>query len=116
MRGDLSVHMDELRWSKREKAIAKRAFELAYERECGSLAGKLKEMAKGIKDPADLWHIRDFLSKQLEEIERKYEFRHSILILLFALLVKQGWLKESDLGGIEDDKMEKIRYLANRRY
>jgi hypothetical protein len=52
------------------------------------------------------------LTDQLKEIEYKYDYRYSALILLFARLLKEGWLQESDLDGIEDDKIEKIKYLA----
>lgn len=104
--------MNDLKWSKAEKTIARRAFDLAYERECQNLAVKLKDMTKSIKEPGNLWFIRDFLSEQMKRIEEKYDFRHSVLILVFALLLKEGWLKESDLYGIKEDKMEKIRSLA----
>ena len=105
--------MNDEKWSKAEKTIARRAFEVAYERECENLAGRLKDKAGGIKEPRDLWLVHDFLSEQLKRIEEKYDFRYSMLILVFALLLKEGWLRESELAGISEDKMEKIRYLAN---
>lgn len=105
--------MNDLKWSKSEKKILRRAFDLAYQRECENLAGKLKEMTRTIKEPGDLWLIHDFLSKQLKRREEKYDFRYSVFILLFALLLKEGWLKESELEGIVEDKMEKIRSLSN---
>jgi hypothetical protein len=105
--------MNDLKWSKTEKTIARRAFDSAYERECENLAGRLKDKAEGIKEPRDLWLVHEFLSGQLKRIEQKYDFRYSILILVFDLLLKEGWLKESDLAGISEDKIEKIRSLAN---
>ncbi len=108
--------MNGLKWSKAEKRIARRSFALAYERECENLAGKLKEMANTIKEPGDLWLIKNFLSKQLKRIEEKYDFSYSVLILLFALLIKEGWLKESELEGIGEDKMERIRYLVSLKH
>jgi hypothetical protein len=108
--------MNDLKWSKAERAIAKRAFDLAYERECENLAGRLKEMAMAVKEPADLWGVHDFLSGQLKRIENKYDFRYSVLIFLFALLLNEGWLKESELENICEDKMEKIKYLASRNH
>jgi len=108
--------MNDLKWSKAEKTIARRAFDIAYERECENLAGRLKDKAGSIKEPRDLWLVHDFLSEQLKRIEQKYDFRYSVLILVFALLLKESWLKESDLAGISEDKMEKIRYLANPKH
>jgi hypothetical protein len=32
---------------------------------------------------------------------------------VFARLLKEGWLKESDLDGLHDDKVSKIIALAN---
>jgi len=34
------------KWSKQEKAVARRAFETAYEKECGEIINKIQEMAK----------------------------------------------------------------------
>ncbi len=105
--------MNHLTWSKTEKAVAKRAFETAYRKECEATIEKLKERVGSAKEPADLWQVRDFLKKKLTKIEHKYDYRYSVLILVFAALVKEGWLQESDLKGFNPDKLEKINYLAN---
>jgi len=105
--------MNHLTWSKTEKAVAKIAFETAYRKECEATIGKLKKRVASAKEPADLWRLQDFLKKELVEIEQKYDYRYSVLIFVFAALVKEGWLKESDLKGLSADKLEKINYLAN---
>ena len=56
--------------------------------------------------------IHDFLTEELKKIEDKYDYRYSVLIFVFARLLKEGWLKESDLDGLDKDKIEKIKYLA----
>lgn len=92
--------MNHLTWSRTEKTVARQAFDLAYKRECEHLAAKIKEKTKDIKDPADLWRLHSFLSKQLKGIEEKYDYRYSVLIFVFARLIREGWLTESDLDGI----------------
>jgi len=104
--------MSELRWTKAEKIVAKRVFEKCYERECEVVLTKLKERIAAADKPSDIWLIHDFLTEELKKIEDKYDYRYSILILVFARLLKEGWLWESDLHGIEEDKIEKIKYLA----
>ena len=101
------------KWSKTEKAVAKRAFEAALHNEYGALAGKIKEMAFHAKEPKDIWRLHDFLTEKRKEIGRKYDYRYSRLILVFALLMKDGWLKEEDLRGLQEDKIEKIKFLAS---
>jgi hypothetical protein len=104
--------MIELRWTKSEKIIAKRAFDKCYQKECDALLTKLKERIASADKPSDLWLVHDFLTEELKNIDDKYDFRYSILILVFARLLKQGWLQESDLDGIKEDKIEKIKSLA----
>jgi hypothetical protein len=107
------MYMNDIKWSKTEKSVARRAFEAAYQKECAAITAKLKEMIATASEPADLWRIHDYLTKQLKRIEEKYDYRYSVLILLFALLLKEGWLDEAELQGLQEDKIEKIKYLAN---
>jgi HD superfamily phosphodiesterase len=104
--------MNDIKWSKTEKIVAKRAFEAAYQKECAAILSKLKRMIAVAADPKDLWRIDDYLKKQLKRIEEKYDYRYSVLILLFALLLKEGWLNKADFQGLQEDKIEKIKYLA----
>lgn len=105
--------MRELKWSKTEKVVAKQAFETAYQREYEALASKLKGMIAAVREPGDIWCIHDFLSKQRKTIGQKYDYRYSQLIFVFALLLKEGWLKETDLKGLREDKLEKIKSFSN---
>ena len=105
--------MNDIKWSKTEKIVARRAFEAAYQKECAAITAKLKEMIATASEPADLWRIHDYLTKQRKQTDQKYDFRYSALILVFAVLLKEGWLNEADLQGLQEDKIEKIEYLAN---
>jgi hypothetical protein len=32
---------------------------------------------------------------------------------VFARLLREGWLKEAELEGLQEDKIERIKYLAS---
>jgi len=106
--------MMEQSWSKKEKAIARRAFENAYEKECKDLIKQIQKRASEAKDPADIWRLQDFLTKKRKEIDGKYDFRYSALILVFARLMKEGWVTVDEIEGLSEDKISKIRYLAEK--
>lgn len=99
-------------WSKSEKTIARRAFDLAYERECAALADEVRRMIDRIASPDDVWEIHDFLRTKRKEFDEKYDYRYSVLIFVFTRLLGEGWLEESELVGLVDDKLAKIQFLA----
>jgi (p)ppGpp synthase/HD superfamily hydrolase len=105
--------MNELKWSKTEKNLARKAFDLAYQRECETIATKLKDMILTATKPEDLWKIHDYLTEQRERTDEKYDYRYSVLISVFARLLREGWLKEAELEGLQEDKIERIKYLAS---
>jgi hypothetical protein len=105
--------MNDVKWSKTEKMIAKRAFEGAHRKECEATLQELKEKVASAKEASSLWHIQHFLLGKLHEIERKYDYRYSVLLFVFARLLKEGWIQESDIEGLTEDKLEKVKYLAN---
>jgi hypothetical protein len=104
--------MIEQNWSKKEKAIARRAFENAYEKECKDLIKQVQKRANEAKEPSDIWRLHDFLTKRIKEIENKYDYRYSMLILVFARLMQEGWITVEEIEGLSEDKIFKIRYLA----
>lgn len=104
--------MNHIKWSKTEKQIARKAFEKAYERECADLAKKIRAKAEKITEPDEIWHLHDFLHKKKKEIDDKYDYRYSILILVFARLIKEGSLRFDDLEGLAEEKISKISSLV----
>jgi hypothetical protein len=106
--------MIEESWSKKEKAIARRAFEDAYEKECKDLIKEIQKRANEAKDPIDIWRLHDFLTKRIKEIEDKYDYRYSMLILVFARLIKEGWITVGEIEGLNENEIAKIRYLAKK--
>ena len=103
--------MIDFKWSPAEKKKAREAFDKAYQKECDVMIAKLKKMIKTTKKPDDIWRICDYLTEQRDRTDEKYDYRYSVLIFVFARLIKEGWLKESDLEGIGKDKIEKVQFL-----
>lgn len=99
-------------WSKKEKDIARQAFAQALDREGKDLLGRLKKMAKAAETPEDIWRIHDFLTSKIEEIDKKYDYRYSVLIPVFGQLSREGWIRLNDLEGLAEDKIAKIRQIA----
>ena len=99
-------------WSKTEKEIARQAFGRAYERECKELSNKVKEMANTAKTPEDIWELHEFLTEKRKEIDEKYDYRYSVLILVFGRLLREGWIGLDDLEGLDEDKISKIKNIA----
>jgi hypothetical protein len=106
--------MNEINWSKSEKVVARRAFDAAYKKECDTITVKLKEMIAKTKEPKHIWEVHNYLTEQRENIDEKYVYRYSILTLIFARLLAEGWLKKSDLEGLEEDKIKEIEKWLKR--
>jgi hypothetical protein len=100
-------------WSKKEKDIARRAFEMALEREGLELLSRLKEMADKARNREDVWQIHDFLTERRTEIDQKYDYRYSVLISVFGRLIREGWIGIDKLQGLDEDKIAKIKMMAS---
>jgi hypothetical protein len=99
-------------WSDTEKNVARNAFDKAYERELNSLMQSVREGSAHIEKPEDLWRLHDLLSAKRHEIDGKYDYRYSALMIVFAGLVKEGWLTIEELSGLESQKLAKITALS----
>lgn len=104
--------MRDMRWTPKEKAIARRAFDLALQREFDDVIAKTKEIAEHIKSPEQLWKLESYLTTTRKEIDQKYEYRYSILPQVFGMLLREEWLKEEELAGLNEDKIECARMWA----
>lgn len=87
-------------------------FELALQRELGEVVAEFKRRAFAVNEPDDLWSIERFLSKARHEIDKKCDYRYSQLPMVFARLLNEGWIKESDLDDLSEDKIAHITGLA----
>ena len=102
----------DLMWSRSEKAIARKAFDAALERELQEVIREAKQKAGQIKEPADLWNLEHYLTERRKEIDRKYDYRYSQLDLVFGRLLRERWIHEEELQGLGEDKLRGIRSYA----
>jgi hypothetical protein len=105
--------MNHLKWSPAEKAIAKKAFNLALQQEFEAVIRETKKMAAKIEHPSDLWELESYLTRSRTRIDRLYDYRYSVLPEVFGTLIRQGRLREQDLHGLSDDKLKYVRAYAN---
>ena len=105
--------MRELKWSQGEKAIARKAFERALQQELEAVMQEAMKRAAKIAQPSDLWELEHYLTERRKEIDRKYDYRYSVLPRVFGVLVREGRLTEEDLRGLGEDKLSPIRACAN---
>jgi hypothetical protein len=99
-------------WSKSEKEIARRAFDLAYVHECKAIEEELRKRVANLHDPKGLWSLHPYLSEQGRDIDRKYDYRYSVLISVFARLLDEGWIMIDDISGLSEKKIEAIRGIV----
>ena len=104
--------MDEFSWSKPEKQAARMAYDMAYERECRAIRARVVKMLENDRDCRQIWRIHDYLSRERRSTDRKYDYRYSVLISVFARLFREGWLTEADLLGLSDDKIATVKDRA----
>ena len=101
--------MYELEWSQAEKKVARRAFDLALGKDMDALILEAKDRAAKIGEPSELWALEGWLTERRREIDRKYDYRYSILPLVFARLLRAGRLTDDDLRGLGQEKLDVIR-------
>jgi hypothetical protein len=100
-----------LRWSDAEKKIARRAFEKALQLELGDVVQETKRRAEIISSSDDAWDLAVFLTERRKHIDREYDYRYSVLPDVFAGLILKGRLREEDLQGLGQDKVEYVQRL-----
>jgi hypothetical protein len=105
--------MRDLKWSPAEKAVARKAFDLALQREFEAVMAEARERAGKIRQPSDLWELQSYLTERRRHIDRQYDYRYSVLIGVFGDLVRQGRLSERELHGLSQDKLASIRLCAS---
>jgi len=54
---------DQITWSTTEKRVARKAFDLAYQRQCAAISAHVKKIIVTAPDPSAVWQIHDYLSE-----------------------------------------------------
>ncbi len=104
--------MIDFKWNQKEKAIARTAFDKAFQNECNHIIEAAKERLNNLSDPKEIWRLEDYLSKKRKQIDQKYDYRYSVLIRVFGVLVYEGWIEMKDLEGLKEEKLQRIRFVA----
>jgi hypothetical protein len=99
-------------WSRSEKAIARKAFDAALGKELREVIQEAKKMANEIQQSSDLWDLEYYLTQRHKEIDRKYDFRGSRLTDVLGRLLHEGRVREEELRGLREDKLQAIRSCA----
>jgi len=102
----------DMTWSRSEKAIARKAFDVALKRKLHELMQEVKKIASQIKQPSDLWDLQEYLTQRRKEIDRKYDYRYSHLTQVFGRLLYENRVSEGELRGFSEDKLKTIRSFA----
>jgi hypothetical protein len=105
--------MNDIKWSKAEKKTARKAFDLAYERESTDLIKKIQSKAEKLSTPEDIWNLHDFMTKEIKNIGKTYDYRYSVLLRVFAQLIRDEWLNINELEGLSEDKLNRINNLID---
>jgi len=109
---DRYTYQNEPIWSRSERALARKAFDAALRRELHEVIQEAKKMASQIKQSSDLWDLEHYLTERRKEINRKYDYRYSQLTQVFGRLMHEKRLREEELRGLREDKLDSIRSLA----
>jgi hypothetical protein len=99
-------------WTAEEQAIAEQAFSRAYGRAVQSVISTVRTQADGISTADALWQLHDYLSTQRHVMEGRFDFRLDGILFVFASLVKEELLQLEELGGLDDDKLAKIKAMS----
>jgi hypothetical protein len=100
-------------WSPSEKKIARRVFDAAVERELAEIMAEFKARAAKAKTPADMWDVRDYLTRTQRAFDAKYDFRYSQLLFVFGLLLREKRIDEAELKGLAEKKLASMRVVAS---
>ena len=108
--------MRDLRWSPAEKIVARKVFDQALQLELKEIVEQIQDIAAKVEGARDLWDLERWLTKRRSAIERKYDYRYSMLPFVFATLLNEGRVSRDDLRGLGQEKFELIQRIASPDY
>jgi len=101
-----------LKWSDTERKIARSVFDAALQRELAETVLAFKALAADAGTAQQMWEVEEFLGRRRREIDSKYDYRYSQLIVVFAQLLREQRISAEDLRGLSDEKQRHIRSIA----
>jgi len=106
------VPMREWTWSKTEQAVARAAFDLALDAELAAVVREAKERVARVREASELWKLEAWLGERRRQIDNLFDYRYSVLPMVFAAFLRDGRIGEEDLRGLAPDKIEVIRNMS----
>lgn len=100
-------------WSTDECVVARRAFDLARQREIDALVLAVRARFASLSSVESVWDLHDFLSCRRHELEGRFDFRLPGLLFVFAGFVRDGLLRMEELQGLSSDKLAKISAMSS---
>ena len=76
--------MTDIKWSQKEKSVSRAAFEKALKNEYDNIIGTVKKKATNLSESKNIWELEDYLCNKRKEIDNKYDYRYSALIVVFG--------------------------------
>ena len=107
--------MRDFTWTATQKKAARQAFDLASARDTEAIRREVEAMLRNSKDPRVVWSIENYLYERRREHDRVFDYRYSVLLFVFAELVRESLLSEEELEGIGEEKVEAIREMLSIR-
>lgn len=107
--------MQHLKWSPREKKIARGAFDETIDSTLSQIIADFKAKAAAVVTSDDMWALEGYLRRKRREVEETFDYRYSQLPLVFARLISEGYMDEAQLSGLSDDKLATIRRILSWR-
>lgn len=66
-------------------------------------------MMANVNEPSQLWELEAYLTESRKTVDRIYQFRYSDLRRVFSVLMRDEWLREADLAGLQPEKIADIK-------
>ena len=103
----------DLKWSPSEKKIARTVFDASLELALAKVMVEFKSKANAASTPSEMWEIESYLRRERGKIEEMFDYRYSQLPLVFARLIREGYLDQAQLAGLSQEKREIVQsFLA----
>ena len=81
--------------------------------ELAEVIADFKARAAAAVLPEEMWAIEEHLNAKRHEIDEKYIYRYTRLILVFGHLLREGRIQEAQLAGLSAEKLKEIRRVAS---
>jgi hypothetical protein len=104
--------MSDFHWSPSEKKLARELFDQALSTELAQRLAEFKAKSAAASSAEDMWSLRSYLEDSEREIQRKYDYRYSRLLIVFAELLREGRVTREQLAGLHAEKQAYIDRIA----